>query len=356
MLQSIMIYPYNKNYEPLLRHRKLLEPNKIISIVCPLGWNVNNAIFADEDKRSLVVRNDFSNALDECDVVWFVEDANLQLPWSVLNDRIKEVLSKKKQIIYTRYKNNFEFTKVQQMIPKNLNISPVNQIKINNKIDKRKYCYDIDIPIICVLGADEYTDKFEVQLALREALLAKGYRVSSVSSRYDSEIVGLHSMPDFMIKKSLSEAEKILKYNHLIKQIEIEEKPEIIIVGLPGGSIPYNKYNFNNFGILHYEVSQALTFDFSVMCLPYFHLFEKACSYIGKDTINRYRINIDAFHVAPVLQDEIQISNDHLIDFLTLDTKFINTKILSYKNDKVYNLRMKDNVDKLVQMIIKKLS
>lgn len=52
--------------------------------------------------------------------------------------------------------------------------------------------------------------------------------------------------------------QKIILYNHFIKKIEQEEKPEVIILGVPEGIMPISKFQAGYFGICAFEILNAV--------------------------------------------------------------------------------------------------
>jgi peptide maturation system protein (TIGR04066 family) len=123
---------------------------------------------------------------------------------------------------------------------------------------------DIDTPVIFVLGTGERTNKFEIQLALRENMMKMGYKASQVGTREYCELLGFHSFPRFMFGNGISEISKIASFNRFIKSLERDECPDVIIIGVPRGIMPFNNRLPNGYGILAYEVSQAVTPDSTV--------------------------------------------------------------------------------------------
>ena len=429
IMYRIMLYPFNKDYEPVVRHQNLLNNSYITGLVSPRGWGLEHTQI-ECTTEIMRVSCDYKEALSNCSAVWFIEDSNLTLPESLLKTRLEEAIQNDKKIIYTRYRNKEELNRMAQIIPSDLNITQlimhhentnnemftdmapiiqeplnpdkkvyeqvnqkqvnqeqvnqrqvnqnqVNQNKVNQnqvnqnqvnqnqmaqehkaqvqKIKEPNICYDINTPVIAVLGAYQDTDKYEIQLALRNELLEKGYQVSSISSRRDSSILGLHPFPEFMYVNTINEADKIVRYNHYIKQIELTENPEVIIIGVPGGAIPFDQYNHNNFGILTYEISRAVNCDCGIMALPYFSLqVDNNYDKIAKEIYNRFRISIDYFHISAITED---ITQDSFVkSFITLDRTFIRKKIGTFGYDNVYDFTDRTTITEIADKIIDQLS
>lgn len=354
-MEKIMIYPYNKDCGPIVRHPKLLKNHTVTNLVSPRGWGLENSR-VENGGGILSVSCDFEKVLPGCTAVWFVEDSNLPLPEKLLQTQLSKAIDHGKKIIYTRYRNKSEFNKMVKLIPPDKDITAEVKLKIMDRVSKYRACYEINTPVIAVLGALENTDKYEIQAALREEFIARGYSVSSVSSRRDSDILGMHSIPDFMLESSLSGADKILQYNYYIKQIESEEKPEVIIIGIPGGAIPFDKFNHNDYGILTYEISRAVSFDCAIMTLPYFASFQDNFEKIGKEIYDRFRISVDYFHMAAITEDITENREISGRSFITLDGKFIRRKLKTWGLSNVCDLTERETLSAVTDKIIDQLS
>lgn len=54
-------------------------------------------------------------------------------------------------------------------------------------------------------------------------------------------MLGFYSFPSFMYDSNISEVNKVLMFNRFVRKIEKVEAPDIIIIGIPGGIMPYNR-------------------------------------------------------------------------------------------------------------------
>lgn len=353
-METILIYPFNMDYASFVNNHCIMNNKKISSLVSPRGWGLEGEQIGDGD-MSLLVGCDFNTEMNKCSVVWFVEDALLTLPVNLLKAKVNEVVQAGKKIIYIRYKNYDEYKQILPLIPEKNNIS-TEFVNILPEIQNIGSCYSIDTPVITVFGLEENTEKFNVQVALRKEFMDLGYRVSSVTSRRDSDILGMHSIPSYMFSNEKSVTEKIIHYNHYVKKIEIMEDPEIIIVGIPGGILPYDKKNHNNFGIFGYEISHAVPSDASIMCLPYNKNMNGDFEVLKNDIRGKFGFETDCYHIAAVAQDTRTILESGLREFVTLDKDFVRKKIEKMKDRKVFDLTEGNDLQLAAEIIIDKLS
>ncbi len=354
-MEQIAIYPYNDSYSSVVRHQKLMNNMRVKSLVSPKGWGFNGNRIKTSDGE-LIVSDDFISEIESCSVVWFVDDAAIPLPKSLLRARLLDALKQNKKILFTRNSGTDE-----EDIKKN--IPPGKEIVIETKrydcSNLGNSCFSINTPVIFVLGLTENTDKYEVQVALREQFIRKGYRISSVSSRRDSDILGMHPLPAFLFDDCTSETEKILMYNHLIKQIEQNENPDVIIIGIPGGAFPFSKNRHNHFGITAFEIANAVTCDCAVFCSPYlnYSLDLSFFSRISDEIAGKMGFSVDYYHIAARTYDYLfALPSDNDFSWVTLDEAFIESKIKSYNRNNVFNLLNHTQTEALAERIIENLA
>ncbi|MDC7290403.1 TIGR04066 family peptide maturation system protein [Blautia schinkii] len=349
-MEKIMIYPYSKDYEPYVKHSNFLTDGVIVSIVSPRGWGlVNNTVECGE--KYLTISDQFINSLVECTTVWFVDDGRYALPTNILLEKVSLAIKNNKKVVFTRYNDSkADFLKIHELIPEELNITPC-KIGVGD-LYPMKVTYSINTPTLVVLGAEKGTDKFEVQMQLIDQFERKGYKCSAVSSRRDSELYGMHSIPDFMFDGNLRESDKVIQYNHYVKLIESIEKPDLIIIGIPGGILPYDGIYHNDFGILAYEISMAIPCDAAIMCFPYNQYFSGDYSDIIHDVDIRFGFNILGCHIAAVVPDTQDIYENLKRNLITIEKQIVRKKIESYHNEIVIDMTSKRGAEKACELII----
>lgn len=166
----------------------------------------------------------------------------------------------------------------------------------SNTVCKNKQ--EIKTPIISVMGVGYNVSKFDVQLYLREMFLKKGYKIAQIGTKRISNMLGFYSIPDFMFNNKFSSEETIFRFNEFVKKVEDEEKPDIIIIGVPEPILSLNKKHPFSFGIRAYEIFQAIDVDYSILTLmsgEYGEQFEVEMKNVCK---YRYNIDIDDFFVS----------------------------------------------------------
>lgn len=350
-----MIYPYSKAYEPYVLHPELLVNLEISALVTPNGSGLVGRKVCYEGKAWEICSN-YTEALHQCDIVWFVNDEKFRLSEDTIKKKVIEAVKEGKKIIYTRTVtvsgDNFaDIIPIQQKMQ-------LEKSHMMEDILTGDYCYHIDTPVLVVYGTEAGTDKLAVQLSLREEFIHRGYKVASISSRVDSELYGMYAMPAFMIESGCSEAEKIRRYNHYVKQIELTEHPDIIIIiiGIPGGTLPYDRIDHNEYGILAYEISFAVPCDAAVMCMSYNPDFKGDFSTFADDMRQVFRYKTICCHVAAAIPDMKKMIDNRKRHLVSLEREFVDEKIKQYNKENVFNILNKNDTERAVELICDALS
>ncbi len=363
--ERLLIYPYNMEFTPVLRHRALLTEYDISCLVSPNGWGFTgkDAGIADRGPDiGILVSSDFDKSLDLCDTVMIIES---HLPFDFekyIYNKIKLAVSYKKNIICSLKLDREAIKEISSMcncegvyfkyFDETQNVLPEEIVIENESIE------EIDTPIILVTGIAERTNKFEIQLTLREIIQKSGYRISQVGSRSYCEMLGFHPFPSLMYGNAISDVNKVLMFNRFIKKIEKTEEPDIIIIGVPGGIMPFNREFTNKFGLFAFEISQAVVPDVVIASLLYEDYKPE-----GFDTYTnliKYRLGleVDFLNIANVQFDWKRANQEHVKSYISLDYKFIDEKKVKYSSNKVpvFNILNKDDSDNIAKLTIEKLT
>ncbi|QNU67843.1 TIGR04066 family peptide maturation system protein [Ruminiclostridium herbifermentans] len=359
--QKLLVYPFDNNFSAVIKHTELLHGYVITKLVSPNGWGLvgKDAGSAGKLKEiGIKVEGNFKEALDACETVLFI-DSHWKLDFEkVVYPKMLEAITEKKNILC-------ELIVCDKIKKQLIDLALENDVSCEFLSDnevwsspEKSEIYSINTPVIFVLGISERTNKFEVQLALRKRLINEGYKVSQVGTKKYCELLGFHSMPSFMFGNSLSEPEKITLFNHYIKKIEKEEQPDVIIIGLPGGTMKLNNKYTCNYGITSYEISQAVIPDAAICSVLYEEYkpayFENVC----KSLQYKLGFKVDCFNLSNYHFDWIKTESSLEMCYTLLDSTAINKKIenLSGLETPIYNILEEDHGDRMYKFILDKLS
>ena len=353
-MEKVLVYPYNKLYQSYVWTGEIDENKRIHSLVSPNGWGLEGKE-VKYDKGKYVINSNFSSELKKCSTVWFVEDDIHLLPETVLLSKVIEAIKNKKNIIYTRYKDKLMYDKVMNLIPNLIKHSICCSRKTTNE-NVNNFCYSIKVPVVAILGIEENVQKFDVQVALWRKFRELDYNVEAISTRLDSEIIGINSIPKFMLETGMSDTDKIIQYNHYVKQIEITKKPDLIIIGVPGSVLPFDKANHNNFGTMAFLISMAVPVDYAILCSPFYKNTDFDFTELKRDIFYKFGFEVVFCHIAPVALDLRSIYEDYIRRFFTIKEEYIQTELDKFEKTDVGFLLDPSNLDKVSSLILDVLS
>lgn len=367
--KDVLIYPYDSNFTPLLRWRGFTDAYNKIYLSSLSGWGLcgNDASYADGgSKINILVQDKFSEHLECIDLVIFIDPENYIDYEKSLFPKIYDAINARKEIVclidlgdrikeirdYSNNKN-IRFTYYKQLIHETIN----KETDLN-----RGYgILDINTPIIAINGVAENTNKFHLQLQTKFILEELGYKVTLISSREYCEFFGVISFPEFMFDKGISEVDKIYMFNRFIKYIELTNESDVIIIGVPGGIMQYNNQIDNKFGVVAFEVFQAVTPDVSVVSIYHEMYTEEFFEVLINSVKYRLGFNVDAFNIVSRQIDWIEMinANPHKISLLSINSEFLNKRLKECSN--LTNIPLFNSIDEnsmkmLVQLLIDKLS
>lgn len=362
--KKVLVFPYDSEFSPVLRHYEMMPEYTVAGVVSPQGWGINgkDAAVADGgDLLNITVNSDFESLLPICDCVLFSEsEKHLDFEKSIL-PRVLKAAEHGKEILYLKELDEDKKRRLKSVCKK------CNVVFKSNEDFKDTFSADgtyglklhkINTPVIFVTGSYEKTQKFEIQLSLREAFSSLGYNISQIGSRNYCELIGFHSFPEFMFSSELNEERKIYAFNNYLKEIEIEENPDVIIIGIPGGIMRLNDSFTGRFGIIAYEVSQAVTPDVSVFSTLYEDFSPEYFEKIGMSVKYKLGFDVSCYNLSNVKFDWDAAKDSEKESYLLLDCGFIQKRKAKFNMLKtpVFNILNDNDRGNMASYLIDTLS
>lgn len=271
MKEKILVYPFDRHFLPIMRYHFLPNEWVITHLVSPGGWGIDGNDAGSIDFGSplhIEIEADFLACLSDCDGVFFTQsEKKIDFEKFLLPKILRSIEAGKN--IYTNIELFKEsYAQIKDLCSKN-NVSfdyysnnlDEYSINLNNSI-----ALELSAPVISVMGLIEGLNKFETQVSLHKFLLEKGYNSLLLTSRSYGSLGKCYSVPSFMFSKKMSEPDKIIALKHFVKDLEIKTNPDVIILGVPGGLLPFDNINHNNFGITAFEITRAIKPDATLLC------------------------------------------------------------------------------------------
>lgn len=156
----------------------------------------------------------------------------------------------------------------------------------------------IETPIVSVAGVVPVTQRYQIQLDLLNNFKNDGYKVILIGTGCLNELMDSYSINDVLFCKNLSEVHRIYYFNNFLKEIEKQEKPDLIIIGIDDPLLPLSSRHPFNYGIYASELYSAFTPDVSIIALmngtyndEFYEEFGKLCHF-------KYNFEASAYFVS----------------------------------------------------------
>lgn len=179
-----------------------------------------------------------------------------------------------------------------------------------------------DVPIISILEIGDNCGQLQTELAIREYFTAKNYKVVYIGSDDNCKMVGGYNIPEFLYDLRIDNVSKIKMFNKFVYDTYINERPDLIVIGIPTPIMRYNDMILNGFGMLPFIMQNAIKSDIAVLSLYY---GEYTYEYLYQlMQLSKYRFDVPCkyFSIGNAIIAR-NIDDLHKLDYLFIDNQFV---------------------------------
>lgn len=357
-MKDVIVYPYSNYFTPFLRQMAYDKKYSILSAVIPGKWCFEgiDASFLDEGSIiGIPISTDFDEQLNYCSIViWAEYDyTDNAVFFNHVLSQMKYAILVKKDIVCCQKLSPGVLSQFKELAKQNdVNFEYIFE-------DSSEIFHNgnniITIPIITIMGIGENCSKFETQLILRRLFIESGYQFSQIGSRPGCELLGFHSFPDFMFNKQYTETEKISAFHEFIYNIQQKERKDFIILGIPGGIMPYDEKHVNYYGITCYEVFSSIKTDFNILNVWNQDLNKEFMQTLSNIMKYKFSATLDCVGISNInLIIRNRLNND--IEYCILDKRTIRASANDNLTVRTYNILEENDQISMLDQILKKLS
>ena len=360
MYGNVIVYPYSQLFAPFLRHIVYTKKFDVKCTIMPGRWYEDgvDAAFVDENSEiGIPIKQDFENQVESADTIIWAEyeycDKSLQAKvWGQMQQSLKNG----KKVICCQQLKNEDIDRFSR-IAHDFGSSFEYKVSLDDTVEiKSKSLLDIEVPIVTVMGLSNDCQKMEMQLFLRRKFQERGYKVLQIGSRNYCELLDFHSFPQFMFKAKLNEVEKMNAFYNLIVNLIDDEKPDVIIIGIPGGIYPLNK-NYNlNYGITAFEVCNVIQSDCNIVNMWCDIYTDQLVQKMRNVSLHRLNTPIDFINLSNItVNKDFFMDRGHALGYNIYNRNCVEMFMNEINNPAVYSL-INDSRDRLFENIFEKLS
>lgn len=314
-MNKIALFPVQKSNAAFARHGERLHNYNVIPILAPAHKTISGQDLAALDggnHTGIVLRSDFSNALDECEMI-YMDCSNFIFRDEDYYEYIDIAKKKNLQVVFSR--------ELIERLKIDCEQSECTEWEVN-KYGGLNQLINIDVPIISVFTMGNENDQGNVELELRNYFLQGGYKVSQIGIHEYSRLFDFHTSPTFLFAKNIDGKTKRLMFNKYVRKIVKDEKPDILIVGVPEAIMKYNDKILAGMGDIPCIIQDAIMSDIGIICTCYGPYTEKYFEELS--LFSCYRLNCKAHYFnisnSMIINEE---DNDNRLEHLALDKNYI---------------------------------
>ena len=208
--------------------------------------------------------------------------------------------------------------------------------------------YEIDTPIILVIGISKELNDFSQLQAMKQKLEEEGYAsliMSDYSDKFDDdEIVDMS-----LLTSAETIIEKAINMNHYAKHLEITKKVDTFVVGASTGVSSFGKNIVEDFGISAYVISKALPPDCIVLNSFYSEYGETTIAGISAEIESFLGENIDVLNILPKTIDFARSESEGRIISVNMNIEKTKKEVQSWDAQNFCFSEKSDDVDEVVE-------
>lgn len=368
MKSNIVVYPYNEEFDPIVKYSHFLTPeHQICALVSLKGWGYTDREVNLSNGSDLIVHSKLNSVIHDVNCIWIPNIELIEQVQTKVIEEIANVINDIEQIICCAKLTSANMNLLKQLCA-NSKSNCVLEIKstMDCVVEQDFNCEynhiqlrEVGTPIIAIAGLWENVDKFYTSLILRNQFIKNGYDVSQVGSQNCCEMMGFHSFPDFMFDYNIGAEKKIVLFNKYIYDIVKLENPDVIIIGIPGATQSLNEKYTAGFGVLPYLVFKSVSVDFLMMCTFYESNGTEFLKKLDASYEYRYDCHVDCFHMSNYFIDFTGMLEKSEIVSNRINREYVQKNICeNYASFPIplYNLDDIKDQEKLFIQVIDKLS
>lgn len=290
-MKKLTIYPYNHDAKTIIDNRSSLKNYELTSVIS-LREDAN--LMRKEDAASsLKYGVDYDSMIDCSDSLLLCD--NIQnFGLSIYKKKAEEAVMNHKEVILSQ--TLFQKLELEKSLHDHVHVLRGN-FDTGNINDSE--IYDINVPVIGIIGMGENTDKFDIQIAVRKLFESYGYNVLSFASNPLGAMLGMEILPSELFEKEISFTEKIIKLNHMIYLASEKQRPDIIIIGFPGGALPFNEYEHNYFSEIPTIIANSVQCDIGIFSVYYQRAYNNDFfTDLANLAVTKYNVPITCFNLS----------------------------------------------------------
>ena len=347
-MDNWLVYPYHSSDGWIFKQN---FNKRILSSVKAVLSSEDKLACMNEDK--FIEVNDFKEEMKKSAGLWIRqsrEDADF---YKGILPKVNYAVKNGKQIFCSRILKREEEEELRSLVPK---CQWIGDICKETEYTVKNTVFVIYIPVVLFTGVTKKINKLQQVLCIQRELQNKGYRAVVFSDAKEAELFcNCHWLSMFSSKEKTN-SEKIILANHYVKQIEIDENPEVILIGMMEGTSTLGNECVEDFGVGVYSITQGVQPDCTVLNVMYGDYNQDELEQLGKEVSNITGGDVDFYNITGKVIDSVGTENTNEICTIELDKELIKKEIKRFNKANVFYTEEESENERLANAIVDKLA
>lgn len=331
---KLSLFPFTPETEVLSRNIGMMTDHTISSVISFKEDATHLSMFAKG--TDIFSTTSIEDAMQRSEALYLLDNI-FSFKWDKYHKCIEYAAKNSKPIYASKYLiNEIQDEKFKPYI---IRSDKIHLVK-NEYADRR--LFEIETPIVLILGMGENCGKFECQLELKKLLDNLGYHAEWLCSNPLGSLMGMYSLPDFLFDSTRSFPDKVLELNKYVFDLCNTKRPDILVVSAPSGIMPLTDKDTNYFGEIPLIISSALQVDYGI--LTFYYRLDASDGFldrISQYVLQRYQINVPIYYMSRQMMEREQ--EGHRVKHLFLSDAYITKYESDYRASKNVATPLKDN-------------
>lgn len=336
------VYPYTKEFVPYISFDipEMLRDICIKFLVSPRGFMLDGKNASVVDRRpqtAYMVTSDFEAAITDSTAMLIPDgNYNAKLYRNIINKALLTLQRGKHVICLLKLELKDQLCLMEESANHKAEFIYMLDDKLENYglEASKEPLYRPDASIIFVGELVKDMNGIDIALMAVSHFKKMEYKVSAVLPSSAAGLFGMYNSDIiFGPNSNYSEEDKIILFNKLIRFIDINEAPDIIVIKLPGGMMTFNELLPNSFGIYAYMVSNAVTPDYFICSFPYdFYYSQSVLEKYSELFEKRFGYRLDCAHISNLMLDLTHLVEDQSFRHITVELEDVMAILDGFKD------------------------
>ena len=364
-MYKLAIYPFTQSSFPLYEFFPIFQPeSEITHLASPVGLGLagHDAGFAtNRSDFGIIVQDNIDQTLNECDAL-LVPFGDLKTDSAFFDtfDVMCKAAEQGKTIFCASKLTRNQFRKLNSVA------ASLHYGFLEKKCHAdytTNTVYKPTAPVVFVHNLTVEADSFEVTLSLAQRFQRDGHRVSVIGARPEYNFLGMNGasllLNFFFGNQFLSAIPQCIKvFHHYLRMIELHQRPDVILINIPGAAISTQNYYYAETGVYLYLMTQIVRPDYAVVCMPYTDLNFDTFRVIHNEMQSKFGCGLDFIHFSNVMlhAEQTRLTEKKQTLYRPAQEIIQQTKTLRKNNLPVYCALVDEERELLYQKLIKSIS